>query len=124
MDKSIYLFHGPDTFQIKSKINNLINKYNVDDFNVSNYDMEEDDVSIAINDAETIPFMSEKKIVVLRNSYFLSTEAPKKEAKKEVAKAVKEASSPKAKKVGPRPEDAASAASSTAKKGRPKKSTK
>jgi len=81
MDKSIYLFHGPDTFQIKSKINNLINKYNVDDFNVSNYDMEEDDVSIAINDAETIPFMSEKKIVVLRNSYFLSTEAPKKEIK-------------------------------------------
>ena len=46
------------------------------------------------------------------------------DAKKEVAKAVKEASSPKAKKVGPRPEDAARAASSTAKKGRPKKSTK
>lgn len=46
------------------------------------------------------------------------------DAKKEVAKAVKEASSPKTKKVGPRPEDAARAASSTAKKGRPKKSTK
>jgi DNA polymerase-3 subunit delta len=86
MDKSIYLYHGSDTFQIKSKINNLINKYNVDDFNVTNYDMEEDDVSFAIDDAETIPFMSDKKIVVLRNAYFLSTESPKKEIKHDLDK--------------------------------------
>lgn len=47
------------------------------------------------------------------------------DAKKEVAKAVKEASAPKAKKVGPRPEDEARAATSAAaKKGRPKKSAK
>ena len=79
MDKPIYLYHGSDTFQIKSKINNLISKHNVDDFNVTNYDMEEEEVSIAIDDAETIPFMSDKKIVILRNAYFLSTESPKKE---------------------------------------------
>jgi len=45
------------------------------------------------------------------------------DAKKEVAKAVKEAKTSKAKKVGPRPEDAARAASSKAKKGSSKKST-
>lgn len=78
MDKLVYLFHGSDRFIIKSKINNLINKYKVDDFNVSNYDMEETNVKNAINDASTIPFMSDKKIIVLRNSYFLSTEKPKK----------------------------------------------
>ncbi len=44
------------------------------------------------------------------------------DAKKEVAKAVKEASAPKPKKVGPRPEDEARA--SAPKKGRPKKTTK
>ena len=78
MDKQVYLFHGSDTFIIKSKINNLINKYKVDDFNVSNYDMEERRLSDAINDASTIPFMSEKKIVIIRNAFFLSTEKPKK----------------------------------------------
>jgi len=81
MEKQVYLFHGSDTFIIKSKINNLINKYDVDDFNVTNYDMEEVNVKDAINDASTIPFMSEKKIVVLRNTYFISTEKPKKEIK-------------------------------------------
>ena len=79
MSKNIYLFHGTDTFIIKSKINNLINKHQVDDFNVTNYDMEEVSLSDAINDAETIPFMSDKKIVILRNAYFLTPEKPKKD---------------------------------------------
>lgn len=81
MDKNVYLFHGSDTFIIKSKINNLINKYKVDDFNVTNYDMEEINLKDALNDASTIPFMSERKIVIIRNAYFLSTEKPKKELK-------------------------------------------
>lgn len=79
MSKNVYLFHGSDTFIIKSKINNLINKYKVDDFNVTNYDMEETNIKNALNDAETIPFMSEKKMVIIRNAYFLSTVKPKKE---------------------------------------------
>lgn len=78
MDKQVYLFHGSDTFIIKSKINNLINKYKVDDFNVSNYDMDEINLGEAINDASTIPFMSDKKIVIIRNAFFLTSEKPKK----------------------------------------------
>lgn len=47
------------------------------------------------------------------------------DAKKEVVKAAKKAATPKPKKVGPRPEDEARAATSAAaKKGRPKKSAK
>lgn len=79
MDKLVYLFYGEDTFIIKSKINNLINKYHIDDFNVVNYDAEEVNVSEALNDAETIPFMSELKMVIIRNAYFLSSEKPPKE---------------------------------------------
>lgn len=78
MEKLVYLFHGSDSYIVKSKINNVINKYEVDEFNVTNYDMEEVLITEAINDAETIPFMSEKKIVIIRNAYFLSTESPKK----------------------------------------------
>jgi len=79
MEKLVYLFHGSDTFIIKSKINNLINKLKVDDFNVVNYDMEETNLKNALDDATTIPFMSDKKIVIIRNAYFLSTEKPKKD---------------------------------------------
>lgn len=86
MSENVYLFHGTDTFIIKSKINNIINKYGVDDFNVSNYDMEEVNLSDAINDAETIPFMSEQKIVIIRNAFFLTTEAPKKAINHDVDK--------------------------------------
>ncbi len=78
MEKSVYLFYGLDTFIIKSRINNIIKKYDVDEFNVSNYDMDEVNLEEAINDASTIPFMTDLKIVIIRNAFFLSTEKPKK----------------------------------------------
>ncbi len=81
MEKRVYLFYGTDTFIIKSKINKIIQKYEVDDFNVTNYDMEERNLEEAINDASTIPFMAETKIVILKNAYFVSSEKPKKELK-------------------------------------------
>jgi DNA polymerase-3 subunit delta len=79
MEQNVFLFHGSDTFIIKSKIKNLVNKYDVDDFNVTTYDMEETSIKDAINDAETIPFMSEKKIVIIKNAYFLSPQKPPKD---------------------------------------------
>lgn len=78
MEKRVYLFYGLDTFIIKSKINNIIKKYDIDDFNVSNYDMDEVNLEEAINDASTIPFMTDLKIVIIKNAFFLSTEKPKK----------------------------------------------
>lgn len=78
MEKHVYLFYGLDTFIIKSKINNIIKKFDVDDFNVSHYDMDEVNLEEAINDASTIPFMTDIKIVIVKNAYFLSTEKPKK----------------------------------------------
>ena len=81
MENQIYLFHGPDTFIIKSKTNQAINKYDVDEFNITVYDAEETNVKNAINDAQTIPFMSPKKIIVIKNCYFLTNEKIKKEIK-------------------------------------------
>ena len=78
MEKHVYLFYGLDTFIIKSKINNIIKKYDVDDFNVSHYDMDEVNLEEAINDASTIPFMTDVKVIIIKNAYFLSTEKPKK----------------------------------------------
>lgn len=84
MDKNVYLFYGTDTFIIKSKINNIIKKYEIDEFNISHYDMEEVNVEEAVNDASTIPFMSDKKIIIMKNTYFLSTHKPKKEIKHKI----------------------------------------
>lgn len=81
MEKQVYLFHGPDTFIIKSKTNQIINKFNVDEFNITIYDAEETNIVNAVNDAQTIPFMSLKKVIVIRNCYFLTNEKIKKEIK-------------------------------------------
>jgi len=79
MEKHIYLFYGSDPFIVKSKTNQVISKYDVDDFNINIYDAEETNISNAINDASTIPFMSERKIVIIKNAYFLTNEKIKKE---------------------------------------------
>jgi len=42
----------------------------VDDFNVVTYDIEESSIMEALSDAQTIPFMSTKKAVVIRNVNF------------------------------------------------------
>ncbi len=78
MNEKIIVFYGEDTFYIRSKINQIIKKYEIDDFNLTTYDMEETRLSDAINDAQTIPFMSEKKVVVLKNAHFLANAKKKK----------------------------------------------
>ncbi|AIO19501.1 DNA polymerase III subunit delta [Candidatus Izimaplasma bacterium HR1] len=82
MNDSVFLFFGNDSYIIKSKTNKLIAKHHIDDFNVTSYDMEERNIEDAINDASTIPFMSDKKAVIIKNAYFLSNQKkPRKEIK-------------------------------------------
>ncbi len=80
MAENVWLFYGEDVFHIKSRINQLIRQHDIDEFNVTTYDCEEVDIDEAVNDAMTIPFMSEKKAVVAKNALFLS---PKKKGKNE-----------------------------------------
>lgn len=79
MEKQVYLFYGSDTYVIRSKTFQIISKYEVDDFNVTIYDAEETNISNAINDANTIPFMAPKKIIIIKNCHFLTGEKIKKE---------------------------------------------
>lgn len=79
MEKNIYLFYGSDSYIIKNKTNKLIQASEVDDFNVTTYDAEEMNIEEAINDASTIPFITDKKIVVVKNAHFLGTVKMKKE---------------------------------------------
>jgi DNA polymerase-3 subunit delta len=84
-DKTVYLFHGDDGYIIKQKTTQLISKYDIDEFNVTTYDLEEQDIEEAINDASTIPFMANLKMVIVKNAYILSTDGkPKKEVKQNI----------------------------------------
>ncbi|WP_404458690.1 DNA polymerase III subunit delta [Sutcliffiella horikoshii] len=76
----IYLLLGTEAFLMK-EIRDSIIEHALDeeehDFNLSFYDMEEQPVDIAIEDAETLPFMGERRVVVLLNPFFLTAEKSK-----------------------------------------------
>lgn len=72
--KFIYLFVGDEKLIIKNKINHLISEIRADDYNVSSYDLDEIELSNAIQDAQTAPFLSEYKVIVLKNPTFLTNE--------------------------------------------------
>ena len=71
---NIYLFLGEEKYIISSKINRVINEAKADEFNINSYDCEEVNVSNAIQDALTLPFMSKNKVVVIKKPLFLTTE--------------------------------------------------
>ncbi|WP_285841943.1 DNA polymerase III subunit delta [Sutcliffiella horikoshii] len=76
----IYLLLGTEGFLMK-EIRNSIIDHALDeeehDFNLSYYDMEEQPVDVAIEDAETLPFMGERRVVVMSNPFFLTAEKNK-----------------------------------------------
>ena len=77
MDEKVLIFYGEDTFYMNNKIRQTVKKHEVDNYNLTTYDMEETQLSDAINDAKTIPFLSEKKIVICKNAKFLCPKPPK-----------------------------------------------
>ena len=73
--KNITVYFGADTFFIKNKIKQNIQMLGLDEFNVTHYDCEEDLLENALADASTVPFMSDHKMVVIHNAYFLAAKS-------------------------------------------------
>src|SRR5690554_1208474 len=69
----IYLFLGKEPLMIQNKIDNIISSSHCDIYNIKKYDCEEINVSEAIQDAMTPPFLSSKKIVIIKNPLFLTS---------------------------------------------------
>ena len=72
---SIYLFYGEQTYLIRYLHEEVVKKaLNEEDrdFNLSIFDMEEDYIEAAVEDALTLPFMGEKKVVSIWNPSFLT----------------------------------------------------
>ena len=67
---NVCLFLGEEKYIINSKINRIIKETKADEFNITSYDCEETNVSNAIQDALTPPFMSDTKVVLIKRPLF------------------------------------------------------
>jgi len=67
---NIHLIIGNEKYRIDKKLKDMIKTFGVDQFNLIAYDLEESDLSEALGDAQTYPFMSSKKVVIIKNVDF------------------------------------------------------
>lgn len=78
--QEIYLFFGKELF-LHTETMRLLEEHSISeserDFNFSIYDMEETEIDNAIEDAETLPFLGDRRVVVVKNPYFLTAEKKK-----------------------------------------------
>ncbi len=65
----IYLLTG-DNYLVDRRMKEIVKNVGVDEFNTVTYDIDEDDFNNAITDAATIPFMSDDKVVIVKNTDF------------------------------------------------------
>ncbi len=77
--EKIYLIYGLNHHKIKKETTKIINETQVDEYNLSFYDLEESPIQNAVNDLRSTPFISDFRVVVLQNAYFLSSNKPKNE---------------------------------------------
>lgn len=85
----VYLLFGTEAFLI-NETKQLLIEHVLDeeekDFNLSVYDLEETPIEAALEDAETFPFMGEKRLVILQNPSFLTSEKSKGKVEHNVGK--------------------------------------
>lgn len=76
----VYLLYGTQDYLIRLVKKNIVREALSDeerDFNFSSYDMLEVPIESALEDAETVPFMGEKRVVLIENPFFLTAEKAK-----------------------------------------------
>ena len=78
-ESMIYLVFGEQELMINRLVEKLAKETlgEIDEFNLVTFDAYKYPLYEIVNDASTLPFMSDKKVVVVKNSYFLTGENPK-----------------------------------------------
>jgi len=85
----LYLVYGTETFLLNEAIERIVNvalSEEERDFHLAVYDCEETPVEIAVEEAETLPFFGEKKVVVVKNPIFLTAEKGKEKVEHDLKK--------------------------------------
>lgn len=75
----MYLVFGEQELMVNKLVDKLAKESleEITDFNLVTFDGYKIPLYEIVNDASTLPFMSDKKVVVVKNSYFLTNENPK-----------------------------------------------
>ena len=68
----IYTLYSKSNLLINSEIDKIKNKNKINDLSISRYNLEEENFSKMIEDATTISMFSDKKLIILESSYFLT----------------------------------------------------
>lgn len=72
MNTNCLLFYGNDSYLIKKNLDILFQTNEIMSQDIQTYDYEEEGIEVAITSAMTLPFLSDKKGVIIRNCSFLS----------------------------------------------------
>ncbi len=82
-DDNIYLFTGTSEIFIKNRMNRIIQGFDKLETSIIKYDMDQSTLSQVLEDAITIPFLEDLKIIILKNPKFLTknTDTTKKDIK-------------------------------------------
>jgi len=75
MNKNCYLLTGDDHYSIKERTNQIFANHELGLNDVEVYDYEEVGLHIALSNALTLPFLVDKKGVVIRNASFLKKQS-------------------------------------------------
>lgn len=70
-DDLIYLFTGTSEVFIKNRISRILSGLK-QSYTIIRYDMENTSLTTVLNDAITVPFLEELKVIILRNPIFLT----------------------------------------------------
>ena len=74
-DDLIYLFTGTSEIFIKNRMNRIIQSFKNEETTIVKYDMDTSNLTQVLEDALTIPFLEDLKIIIIKNPKFLTKNA-------------------------------------------------
>ena len=76
---TIFLLYGLESYLMEQKINEIVQQRISNEereMNVTSYDLLFTPIEEVVQEAETLPFLSEQKVVIAKNAYFLTGQKP------------------------------------------------
>src|SRR5574344_383544 len=69
----IYLLYGDSSYLIDKEIDKIINTNKIEDINISKYELDSTNYKDIVEDASTISLFSDKKVIIVNNSYIFTS---------------------------------------------------
>lgn len=80
----IYLLYGLEEYLLKKEVKKIIEQEKIDNININYYSMNNDKLEVIIDDFQTYSFFSDKKLIVVEDSFVFSSKKGNIEQKTEL----------------------------------------